>query len=269
MLVDAETAGANGYPGLYGSIFWPSPQSVWGWPPPAAFESANYSIWVDEAAMAISLAGPVDPVTGLSSTKRFSLDLVQGSIVLEYVLSRADGGSSGSSTVPVAPWEITRVGPGGITFFPTAPATVHKIGGRTDFPVIPTTDASNATWFAQDPAAMNETGEKLFTEGCGGWIAQAVHSEEGSWSVLVKSCDAPPPGSGSACAGEGTLEVYAVPDYVEVETQGSCEVLKIGASRTWTCRWYARDLPSSCKAEVGNSALVGFADCLANCGGVD
>jgi hypothetical protein len=165
LLVSAQTANETGYEGLYGSSFWVSPQAVWSWPPPASYDKDAYSVAVDEDDISVELTGPTDSTYGLRLVKRFTLDLVRGAVRLTYSIVRDDGSATGAA---IAPWEITRVGPGGITFFPTDVGATSTAGGG--FPPVPTTTAANATWFAHDPSTVDSGGERTLTAGCRGWI---------------------------------------------------------------------------------------------------
>ena len=54
-------------------------------------------------------------------------------------------------------------------------------------------------------------------DGCNGWVAQAI----GGSSLLVKQYEYTE-GGGLECDAEAPTELYAVPEYEEVEGQGTC-----------------------------------------------
>ena len=56
-------------PGNYGSTFWPSPQTAWGWPPVAEIDHGPYRVEVEPAAIVMRSA--VSPALGVSVDKRF------------------------------------------------------------------------------------------------------------------------------------------------------------------------------------------------------
>merc|ERR1719356_2206646 len=53
VILEVPTGPSN----VWGSSFWPSPQSLWGWPPPVAFDEATYTASVDESAMTVTFVG--------------------------------------------------------------------------------------------------------------------------------------------------------------------------------------------------------------------
>lgn len=233
----------------YGSTFWTAPQSDWNWPPVAEIDSAAYEVSAD--AISCTLVGP--PVTsrsgvvsGISITKKFSADLAKQAIVAEYTLKNAS-----SAPKKLAPWEITRVAPGGLTFYASDSAPM-KAGTR---PLLPTTSGGGIYWFKHDANTPLES--KLNADGKG-WIAH-VSPEN---AVLIKTF--PDIQQGQAADGEGEVEIYANTNataanaYVEVENQGAYSQIAAGASLTWAVRWYLRTLPANIPATPGNADLVAF-----------
>jgi len=223
----------------WGSTFWPSPQT-WFWPPTdtqksiAAINSLPYTVVSDTSSVtltsAVSVAAPK-----VSVIKKFSADVAKEAIVIDYTMTNGD-----SAPVTVAPWEITRVAAGGITFYPPGDG-VPKDGG------IKTTTSAGATWFQHDPADM--TPHKFFADGKEGWLAHAAGA-----LLLVKTFPDIP--AGAAATNEAEIELYSAPKYVEVEPQGAVQTLAVGASLHWTVRWYARKLAAP--AAVGSAELVAY-----------
>ena len=125
-------------------------------------------------ALVYSHSTPHHPPSPRSASKTFSLDLERGAIRLEYALTRDGSATSATYASPIAPWEVTRVGPNGITFWPTD-NSASPTGGLASS----TTDLNGATWYEHSSTA---TGDKLLTEGCNGWVAQAIDGQ----SLLVK-----------------------------------------------------------------------------------
>jgi len=75
----------------------------------------------------------------------------------------------------MAPWEVTRVFPRGLTFFPTGPRTMPSNGGT-----IPITTAAGITWFTYDAARITSD-SKIFADAAEGWLA---HADQGA--VFIK-----------------------------------------------------------------------------------
>src|SRR5215471_14365094 len=98
--------------GNYGSTFWTSPQSQWGWPPVPEIDSAPFAAAIEGDA--VVMRGPVSAALAVSVDKRFSTDAARGAFRLEYRIQ-----NRGAAPTRLAPWEITRVAPGGLTFYPT------------------------------------------------------------------------------------------------------------------------------------------------------
>jgi hypothetical protein len=84
----------------------------------------------------VTLTGPTSPQLGVSVTKMFSVDLQHGAFVIEYRLTNHN-----QATVNMAPWEVTHVFPGGVTFFPTGTRIARSMGAT-----LPTTDSGGITW---------------------------------------------------------------------------------------------------------------------------
>jgi hypothetical protein len=230
---------------MHGSTFWTSPQSDWEWPPPPAIGEDPYAVSIDERTPAIVLTSGEEPRLGVRVVKRFSPDLAGQAVVLDYEIANI-----GHATRSFAPWEISRVYPGGITFFPTGDGEV--IAGPKE--ALPITESGAVTWFEHTPA--NVTGEhKLFADGRRGWIAHVAGT-----LVFVKAfADIP---LGSAAPGEAEIEIYATPKYVEVEQQGAYQAIAPGERLAWRVRWYLRRLPAAIEAKARNPRLVEIVDDL-------
>jgi len=233
----------------YGSTFWTSPQADWHWPPVAEIDSAAYSVSSDAASC--TLASPVvtsssGVVRGISLTKRFSADVARQAIVVDYSMKNSAGAAK-----RLAPWEITRVAPGGLTFFASDSAPTQA-GSR---PLLPTTHAAGAHWFKHD--ATTPPDSKLNSDGKG-WIAHVTPQN----ALLIKTF--PDIAPSQAAAGEAEIEIYAKSNaaaahsYVEVENQGAYAEIPAGGSLDWTVRWYLRSVPESISSTPGNAELVRF-----------
>ena len=243
-------ASASVHPSNYGSTFWTAPQSDWHWPPVAEIDHAPYAASSEGAAF--TLVGPaVSSVAGvvadLSVTKRFSADFVKKAIVCEYTLV-----NTSAVAKTVAPWEITRVGRGGLTFYASDSAPMQA-GHR---PLLPTLRADGVYWFEHDENTPVEG--KLNADGKG-WVAHLTPER----LLLIKTF--PDIQQAEAAQGEGEVEIYAnlkasAPNaYVEVENQGAYRAIPAGGSLSWSVRWYLRTLPDNIDARAVSRDLVAFA----------
>ncbi|HEX2671925.1 MAG TPA: hypothetical protein VHM25_13675, partial [Polyangiaceae bacterium] len=224
----------------WGSTFWPSPQN-WAWPPTDA-GSINAINTLPYAAVltgdTLTLTGEVNATAPtVSVTKKFSADLTRTAIVIDYTMT-----NGGQAPVTVAPWEITRVASGGITFYAEASEPVAH-----DPMVLPATTVTDGVrWYQHDPGLSEPT--KFFADGKG-WIAHASGD-----LLLIKSF--PDLSPAESPTGEAEIEIFAAPKYVEVENQGAVKTLAPGESLHWTVRWYARKLATP--AVVGSADLVAY-----------
>jgi hypothetical protein len=244
LLTDASLNPIN-----YGSTFWTAPQSDWHWPPVAELDTAPYSASTEAAGF--TLVGPVvtsidGVVAGLAVTKRFSADFAKNAIVAEYTLV-----NTSSVAKRVAPWEITRVARGGLTFYASDSAPMQA-GER---PLLPSTRSGDTYWFQHDERTPVEG--KLNADGKG-WVAHVTPER----ALLIKTF--PDIQQSQAAAGEGEVEIYAnlnvkAPNaYVEVENQGAYSEIPAGGSLQWTVRWYLRALPENVSAAPGSADLLDF-----------
>lgn len=180
-------------------------------------------------------------VDGLSLTKKFTADFAKQAVSVDYTIR-----NQGTASKRVAPWEITRVVGGGLTFYASDSAPTAGT-----MPLLTTTTGAGCVWFKHTPSIMES---KLFGDGKG-WIAHVTPQN----LVLIKTF--PDIQQAQAATGEAEIEIYSAPpakNYVEVENQGAISEIPAGGMLNWTVRWYLRTLPSNVTATPGNEALVTF-----------
>lgn len=239
----------------WGSTFWPAPQTDWDptmggdsndWPPIDWIDSLPYTATLEgETIVLTSSAPPANTnLAPLSLVKRFSADLAADAIQIEFILTNA-----GDVAGAWAPWQVTRFGPGGLTFFPTGTSVVDD--------TLPTSDIDGVTWFQHPDGApyTPEPGWAIIADVGDPWVAQVMGS-----LVFVTAFPAVTPAEFAPTTGE--LKIFAATDgkYIEVEPLGPYTALEPGASLSWTVRWYLRDLPAEAMAVAGNAALVSFVE---------
>jgi Domain of unknown function (DUF4380) len=224
----------------WGSTFWTSPQSAWGWPPIGEIDNQEYTGGIKNDA--VVLRSKKDPKFGYEIKKEFTASEADTSVIIRYTIT-----NNSDSVRSVAPWEITRVSPGGLTFFPAGKG--NKNGGLA--PLMK--DSIGITWYVYDANLVPAGNEKLICDGSEGWMAQVNNGV-----ILIKKWDDVPLEKNAP--GEGEVEIYANPDksYIEIEPQGPYTILAPGASSAWEVKWYLRNLPPDIKAEAGNKNLVDF-----------
>ena len=225
--------------GNYGSTFWTSPQTGWGWPPVPEIDHGRYDAQIEGDAIVMRSA--VSAALGVDVEKRFSADRARGAILLDFRVRNRS-----SAAVALAPWQVTRVAPGGVTFFPTGAGTFPPSN-------LAVREAHGITWYVYDAAAVTDH-QKLFADGREGWIAHVDGSLPDA--LLVKRFD-PVPRARQAPA-EAQIEIYANPGhtYVEVEVQGGHEILPSGGVLPWRVVWLVRRLPPALVPATVGEPLV-------------
>ncbi|MBC6904468.1 DUF4380 domain-containing protein [Saccharophagus sp. K07] len=224
-----------------GSTFWPSPQSTWGWPPLHALDKGPYFIVSDgkgDDGRGIVVRSAVCQQTGLQVEKRFHLR--QGRLTVTYVMS-----NQSEVAVQYAPWEISRV-EGGITFYASMLAPLPQSTGKVQ-------SIDGVYWHTYHPEQMLPNAhEKVFANGSTGWLANVNKG-----LLLVKQFE-PVPAELTA-PGEAEVEIYSHADvfnsYIEVEQQGSYEVIPPGAAIEWQVVWHLTEWNDD-TVQPGDSRLV-------------
>lgn len=228
------------------SWFRPSPQARYTWPPPPEIETAPFTPSLLNNV--VTFTGAVSRTLGLQASKRVWADTADQTLNIEYTLT-----NRGSVAASWAPWEVSRVHPTGLTYFPegkpiNAKANVQGIGPLT------VTTLAGVTWLDLQAASLNPGKYIVGRDGAEGWVA---HVESGL--VFIKSfVDTPPEQLGP---GEGEIQLYteAPPTsdkFLEVEDEGPMVAMAPGSSTSWTVHWRLRPLPSNLTATVGNAGLV-------------
>lgn len=232
-----------------GSTFWISPQSTWGWPPPASFDSVTFKAEVDKVAGAVTFIGPVDRGLQTQLQKRFYLDLERGAIMLKYSIL-----NMGTMPQSFAPWEITRLWPGGLTFYPTGPGEVES----GQFRPLPVEQSLGTTWFAHNSSELILGGGfKHIAYGRQGWLAHAL-AEEGL--IFLKQFEEV--SFGAAAPGEAPIEIFALDSYEELEVQGAYTEVPPSGRLDWTVSWMLHRIPPNASSIPGDSALLAFVENL-------
>jgi hypothetical protein len=229
----------------FGATFWTSPQSLWNWPPPESFDTTPFIVSGSDASL--SFTGPVNADFGMRIAKRFVAGQTGAAVEAVYRITSAAGDGM------YAPWEITRLGPGGLTFYPTG-ADAPRAGGGFALP--PTTTAAGCTWY-QHPGTAPGVDQKLLADGAGGWLAHVA----GDVVLIKKFADVP---LGMAAPTEAEIEIFVDGRgrYVEVEEQGAYQPVPAGQTLSWPVTWIVSALPSGLVTSAGNPDLVTFVQSL-------
>ncbi len=226
-------------PTTWGSVFWTSPRTgVWTpeWPPPAAIDNSPYSATISGAQLV--LTGMVEPSLGVSILKDYAADARSGWITIDYTIKA-------TKAQKAAPWEVSRVPRGGITFFP--------LGSSVTPGPLTVTQSAGVVWF--DDAAKSASsadGSKLIADGAGGWEAYAL----GGNLFLKRFADQP---AAAQAPGEGEICIYPGASWLEFEVEGAYTSIAAGGSQAWKMQWRIVKIPSSVTVAVGSESLLTFA----------
>lgn len=230
----------------WGSTLWVSPEATkWMQPPPAELDRNPYTATATDTSVTMTSAAYAK--LGITMTKTFSVDTKLAAVVIEYKLN-----NTSQAAAQMAPWEVTRVFPKGLTFFPKGPTAPTLSVGAT----LTTTEMNNIVWFNYDGPSITKD-SKLYADAAEGWVA---HVADGL--VFIKSfADVT---ADKLAPKEGDVELYVNTDhpdikrYIEIEDQGAYGDVAAGASMTWTCTWFLRKLPAGVDATPGSAALAQF-----------
>lgn len=174
--------------------------------------------------------------------KSFDVDRKEGSLVISYSVQNA-----GDTAVELAPWEVTRLPGGQLSFFPFGSTQRATSGIRVEV-------IDNVAWFEHAIHAEPD-GQKIWIDGTEGWTAHV----SGNLLFIKRFIDLAP---AEAAKDETDVEVYSSNSardqraYVELEVQGPAVILEPGESTSWTVRWQLLKLPSGMKAALGSRDLV-------------
>jgi hypothetical protein len=226
-----------------GSTFWPSPQSVWKWPPYAVLDRNPYSVSIRNNELTLTS----EITTGnLRVQKIFSASPLDSSISIRYIMK-----NEGTTDISWAPWEITRVKASGITFFGKGEGTV------TGNMATNTTETHGIVWYDQNTTKPSININKFFCDGKG-WLA---HVTLDNILFIKKFADIT---VAKAAPEESEIEVYTEPTkrFTELENQGAYVSINQKDSVIWEVKWFARKLPKKIPVAVGSTELVDFTNTI-------
>jgi hypothetical protein len=251
LLTDA-TANAQ----FWGSTLWTSPASDWVVPgtfaPPPVVDSNPYTTSVS-ADNVITATSGTSTANGKQFViiKTFRADLAKNAIVVEYGIK-----NTSATAFRLSHWEVTRVFPGGLLFFPSGTTT------KLDFLKQPVqvSQAQGYTWY-DNTSHIKDNGEsKAGTDSSGGFVAQVAPLAPAKGDLLFIK------------AFKGIMAAAAPPDhypiefycnsphtYVEIEDHSSYDEIAPGATYTQAVTWYLRRLPMGTDRSAGSAALIAAA----------
>ncbi len=224
----------------FGSTVWPSPQSVWNWPPPAVLDRKPYT--VENLEDTVKMTSGEGCKTGFQLSK----EIVSGkenSIKLKYEMKNIS-----NEVKKTAVWEISRAPKGGMLFYPIGAPEM----GVKFFPPVDVKNIDGIIWF--DANLNKQENHKLsYGDGKEGWLAYAINNK-----LFIKKFDDILPAE--TAPGEGEILYYSsfTCDYIEIEVQGKYAELAPGKSVSLEVEWIGIEIPEGIKVEAGNKELVEF-----------
>jgi len=222
----------------WGSVFWTSPRiGAWmpEWPPPAAIDNSPYAATISGTHLLTT--GTADTALGVSMAKDYALDSATGWITINYTINS-------SKEQKAAPWEVSRVPRGGITFFP--------LGSSLTKGPLTVTQSDGIVWFDDaSKSATSADGSKLFADGMSGWEAYAF----GGNLFLKRFADQP---ASAQAPGEGEICIYPGATWLEFEVEGPYTQIAKGGSLAWKMQWKLVKIPSSVSVAAGSASLLAF-----------
>lgn len=232
-------SGPEANPDNWGATYWTSPQADWGWPPVAEVDSAAYTASEDSAELC--LIGPPARIgeRRFRIEKRFSVCPNEG-IDTEYrIVNLAD------SPLAMASWEISRVPPGGLTFFPTGASMLTPIAPHAELLL----DLQDGVSFYDHAAFEPGLSRKVHADGREGFLAH-VQPGQGQEDLLFLKLFADSLPERQA-PGEGEVELFANFDgrYVEVEVQGTYDTIAPGQTSSLFVRTVVVPVPAGLRAD--------------------
>lgn len=233
---EVVAAGEGSLPNMYGSTFWTSPQSAWGWPPEAAIDAASHQAEV--VGDVLELASEPGATTGYAVRKRFWTDAARERISIEYTLENQ------RATLPAAPWEISRVPKQGFVFFAAASPALAQSS-------LPSSFRDGVAWI--DIAVAPSIDSKLFQDGSEGWLAYVYRD-----LVFIKTFEDTSAAETAPSEAEIEIFVSGLYDYVEIEQQGRYAMPAAGGRSSWQVNWLLDRLPAGLDVSLGSAALVAW-----------
>jgi len=245
---------ATANPKFFGSTMWTSPASDWVVPgtfvPPAIVDSDPYTTTVSADGVITATSKP-STANGkhLVISKVFHADLAKNAIVIDYKIT-----NTGTATIKLSHWEVTRVFPNGLMFFPSG--TMIKLDFLAQ--LVQVKQAQGYTWYDNTTHLMGKGESKAGTDSSGGFIAQVAPHTKGDL-LFIKAFQ----GTTLAAAPPGHYPVELFCNdphtYVEIEDHSSYNDIAAGATYTQTVTWYLRRLPVGTDRSAGSAALIAAA----------
>ena len=225
------------HPEMFGSSFWPAPQSDWGWPPYPVLDKEPYQAELIKDTLI--LTSEKCRQSGLQFVKKFIHQKKKNRIRIEYYIRNVS-----DTVINVAPWEVTRVPSFGLTFFPLGESLPQEKSTLQNVEI-----ENGLVWYYSNTDNFSE-GQKMFVSGSEGWLAYCKNN-----LLFLKVF--PDIKEGECAPGQGEIEVFAFGEYnyVELENHGKIETLQPGQNLFYPVYWVLKKLREGVKTDSKNLQL--------------
>jgi hypothetical protein len=259
-------ADSTGSPGSMGSAFWVSPQAHWTascrsannngcWPPPTAHDGSQTASLYTGGLLtdsSVSYTSAANAYTGARLRKTLWGNSRDSSITIRYHII-----NTLTTKIAFAPWEITRMTTGGLTFWAKSVDDTIRGNGTSGTALIAMIkDTLGVKWHKYDSTVSLSAGTPKFWDATSeGWFARVDKSR----LLYIKKFVAIPK-SKKAPVNENQIEYYTnnnTRSLIEMELQGAFDSIAPGDSMQWDVSWYVRSLPDSIPV-TANAALLAY-----------
>jgi hypothetical protein len=226
----------NPTPGLedmVGSTCWISPQALWGWPPPFEADQGTYEARLRNDKLI--LTGPVSVTGGndpfpFQIVKTFQAKHEDASITILYHIFNRD-----TVARSFAAWEVMRVPPTGITFFPANSLVYGDMAPAFDI-------VNDIAWWDIDN--KQDYVKKAYADGKEGWMA--YYNNDGI--LHIKQFEDTPsdfPLDENGIPLQMELEFWANEEkqYLEIEKHGAYKEIQPGDFAELKIKWLLTSIP--------------------------
>ena len=220
---------------MYGSVWWPSPQINWTWPPPKVINEQSYHC--KQMGNGFKLISEICDQTGIQLDKKIQqFDETHFRITYE-ALNATD------SIIKFAHWEVSRFKKEGRIIFPVgdqfAPSIVAPKFQFIAYPLAKTPlnflKDETQEYFdvvANTPDLFHNKKKKLCADGKGGWTAYLINDK-----VIIKSFEDIPVSRLAPHQGEVELYIAEDTEYMEIEQQSAYSEVNPNQKSVWTVDW--------------------------------
>jgi hypothetical protein len=237
----------------FGSTLWTSPASDFvttGFMPPAIIDSNPYTTTVSASGVITASSAPYTTTNGkkFSVTKVFTADIANQAIVIDYTITNA-----GAAAIQLSHWEVTRVFPDGLTFFPAG----TTVKANFLMQLMNLQQLQGYTWYDNTTHMALKGESKGGSDSQGGFIAHVASHPKGPL-LFIKAFAAIAPAAAPPAPDNFAIEMYCsnAHTYVELEEYSAYSSIAPGATYTQTVHWYLRRLPIGIDRSVGSAALI-------------